>query len=101
MPVSGTFSAFLSWLILDFDRNLQQTLIDPLNWQLRYNNTLWNGTGLNAGLPAPNQVSGNFADSGIPQPPGTLLYYTPPPFDVLGPTGVPAAAFSDFPITVT
>lgn len=100
MPVSGTFSSFLAYLLLNFDRPLQPGPIDPLNWQLRYNSTLWNGVGINAGLPAAHHVSGTFTNTGIPQPPGTFLYYLPPPFDVVSTFGKPAAAFADFPITV-
>lgn len=99
MPVSGVFSTFLSRLTLDWDRALEPGPLDLANWRLRYNNFRWDAISMTAGLPAAHQSTGNFTNTGIPQPPGTALDYLPPPFDVRGVTGVPAAAFSDFPIT--
>lgn len=69
--------------------------MDPTNWFVRVGGFSQNI--VSALAVAPNQVLVTSFGAG-PDPGPDVVSYSPPPFDVVGPTG-PAAAFSDYPIT--
>jgi hypothetical protein len=99
LPVSGVFLPGPKTLRMDFDRALVPGPIDPLNWTVHFGGTKYDGNTATAGFPAPHQVSVSMIAGFPPPAPGQRAYYNPPPFDVQGLNGVPAALFADFPIT--
>lgn len=99
MPISGTFLVFAGVMVLHFDRPLDPAILDKGNWMVHQGGFEWTCVLARSGLPFPNTVEGNFTKTGNPTGPGTSCGYDPPPFDVTGTTGTPAAGFVNFPLT--
>ena len=99
MPISGTFLVFAGVMVLHFDRALEPAILDKLNWEVHQGGWAWSCAVARSGLPFANTVEGNFVKTALPAAPGTRVNYRPPPFDVTGTTGVPAAGFLNFPLT--
>lgn len=78
-----------------FSAPLTPAVLNPANWFVRDGN-FWRTT-LTAVAAAPNVVT--LTEVGFaPNIGPDIVTYTPPPFDVTGPTGI-VAAFADFPLT--
>lgn len=79
-----------------FTTELQTRLLNLENWQIKANRVLWQTEDAGAQY---TRVKGG-ARFGVPTGPGSTVSYSPPPFDVRSLADVPAAAFTDFPLTV-
>lgn len=82
---------------ITFDRPLAAGPLAAANYFMRAGNVIWGA--LTAGA-SDNQVTGSAEPGGIDVG-ADIISYTPPPFDVTTPLGLPAAAFADFPLVVT
>lgn len=85
-----------------FDQPLSVAVLDPTNWTARIGN--WHRGFSNAAVfnapPYTRLDCWNWYNLGVDAGPD-VINYAPPPFDVVSsPGGVPAAAFSNFPLTV-
>lgn len=86
-------------LTLAFDRLLTVGPLAVANWTAIAGPNQWVATSIGVEAGSPSAVTGTFVISAA-SPPGATVTYAPPPFDLLGATGTPAAAFTNFPITV-
>ena len=85
---------------VDFDRLLVVAPLDPGNWSVRVNNLRHAVSAAGAGPPGFPSVTITYQPPGFPDVGPPVVTYNPPPFDVVGdPDLVPAAAFTDYPIT--
>lgn len=85
---------------IDFDRLLVVGSLNTLNWSARVNNLRHAVSAAGAGPPGFPSVTITYQPPGVPDVGRPVVTYSPPPFDVVGdPDLVPAAAFTDYPIT--
>lgn len=102
VPVSATFSIGPSQVVVNFDQALVPGALNAANWQAEANIGAGNRKFDPVGAPqaVASRVQFIAADVGV----GFLVNnvrYQPPPFDVVGlVSGMPAAAFPVFPLTV-
>lgn len=97
VPVAATYTVATTCFCVTFDRPLSAATVDPTNWL--FNTPAGGRGGLAPVVAAGCTVSGPTAVGVVLGPPNTCRY-TPPPFDVLSSTGVPACRFVDFPVTI-
>ena len=96
-PLSATLEfATGDWSVL-FDKALQAGVLNEANWTFFASGSPFLGDSATA---AGNVVSGA-STIGIPGPGDDVANYAAAPADVLSLTGLPAAAFTDFPLVVT
>lgn len=97
VPIAATLVFATGAWTCTFDRPLQPAVLDFSNWALRATATIF--------LPTSASASGSIvtgASTGSIIDPGPdVVAYTPPPFDVLSLPGLPAVAFTDFPLVVS
>lgn len=94
-PASATWAGGSDYLIVTFDRVLEKGVLDFGNWTARHTNVTWTCTAASAA----GRIVTCTMLAGVEDPGAQICHYAPPPFDVLSAFGIPAAAFSDFPIT--
>jgi len=98
VPVKATDIALACQI--DFDRPLVPGVLNLANWSVRHSNTRYAMFDAGVGPFQPESVVIHYIPPGVPDPGPDVVTYSPPPFDVVGdPDLVPAAAFTDFPIT--
>ena len=97
IPLAATLVFATGAWTCTFDQPLQAATLDFTNWAMRASGTIF--------LPTSASASGSIvtgASTGaIPDLGPDVVAYTPPPFDVLSVPGLPAVAFTDFPLVVT
>lgn len=97
IPIAATFIVATSAWTCTFNQPLQPGALDTGNWTLR-------ATG-NAHTAATATAAGSVVSGvmGLPvaDPGADVVNFAPPPADVLSLTGLPAVAFTDFPLVVT
>lgn len=99
VPDAGTFIPASMQLRLHFDGPLTAGPLSAGNWTMNHGGFLLTCVVIVAGAPGPNYVQGTFVNSGTSgKPPGTRVYYDPPPFDLLSAAGVPAKRIDGFTI---
>lgn len=96
-PIAATLADPSGVWEVTFDRPLQPGALDAGNWVFRANNLAW---AANTGTAVGSRVMGTSTSGGIDVG-ADVVSFSPPPFDVLSMTAVPAAAFADFPLVVT
>lgn len=97
-PLSATINATSGVWSVQFDSDLVPGGLDAANWTIRANDTAYDVVAASAN---DAQVVGasNAGDENIG---ADVISYSPPPFDVVeSVNNLPAAAFADFPLTVT
>lgn len=97
LPIAATLEFGTGAWSVTFDRFLAAGALDPSNWTFRatdFEFTAGTATALGT-VVSGGSVLGK-ADVGA-----NVANFAPPPFDVVGPTGIPAVAFTDLPLTVT
>lgn len=97
IPIAATFVVATTAWTCTFDQPLQPGVLDAANWTLRENS---NARTASTATAASNVVSG-LMGLGAADPGADVINFAPPPADVLSLTGLPAVAFTDFPLTVT
>lgn len=95
-PISATYAGGAAQLIVTFDEPLiAAPFLVAANWTIRLNGYLQQfGSGSASG----DVVTINRTDN-VVDPGPDVVSFTPPPFDVVGVSGVPAPAFLGFPVT--
>jgi len=83
-------------LTVQFDRLLNPGPVTMSTWSARFNNNLYWSTGAGSVLGAVASVA---MAVGLPDAGPDVCHYTAIPPDVISTYGVPAAPFSNFPIT--
>lgn len=96
-PIAATLSTTTGLWTVTFDKALQPGVLDFTNWFFRAANTAWLGDFATAA----GAVVAGTATQGLEDLGPDVVNFTPPPFDVLSLTGLPAVAFADFPLVVT
>lgn len=97
LPISATIDEITGIWSITFDRPLTPAALAIANWTIRAANTFFNVTAASSsGL----IVSGS-SDTGDEDLGPDVISYAAAPADVISTRGIPAAAFADFPITVT
>jgi len=97
VPVVAHFGA--PYATVEFDRRLTGGPISTGNWFVRVANLQKNITNVDVEGHVPRLVDVLCSVGGIPNAGPDVVSYSPPPFDLTSLTGIPAAAFADFPIT--
>ena len=97
IPIAATLELLSGDWSVTFNRPLQPGSLDSGNWTFRASGQLFITPTATAAGPV---VSGT-ATAGLPDLGPDVVNYAPPPFDVISVTGLPAAAFLDFPLVVT
>lgn len=97
LPISATINEITGAWSVTFDRLLTAATLAIANWTIRAADTIFDVTAASA---AGLLVSGT-SDTGIEDAGPDVISYAAAPADVLNLTGQPAAAFTDFPLTVT
>lgn len=97
LPIAATYVVATTAWTCTFDKPLQPGALNAGNWTLREND---NARSANTATAAGSVVSGTM---GLPvaDPGADVINFAPPPADVLSLTGLPAVAFTDFPLVVT
>ena len=96
LPLAARFVAATNRWSVTFDSVLESGALDAGNWRIDIVGSQFTAT---TAIASGKSVSGD-STLGGPGDPSDTVRYTPPPADVLGLNGVPAAAFSAFPVTV-
>lgn len=94
-PTAADYSALPHFVDVTFDRELRTATLDPGNWLARWTNKRYAAVT----AAAAGQVVRFTLNAGVDWPGLNIVNFTPPPFDVLSKRRIPAAAFSDFPLT--
>lgn len=97
IPIAATFVVATTAWTCTFNQPLQPGVLDAANWTLRENSQARTASTATA---AGNVVSGVMG-LGAADPGSDVINFAPPPADVLSLTGLPAVAFTDFPLVVT
>lgn len=99
LPIGATYSVGGCLLTVTFDQPLTPGLSAAQNWYHTSKNgppvILWNAV---PAIIAGNTVAATMAAAVPPGPLTGTCQYKPPPFDVLSDRGIPAAAFTDYPV---
>ena len=96
-PVAATYSVLAQSFTVTFNRNLTPGILNGLNWTMRPGGFLRVGNVVSA---LANVVSGT-TNPHILGPALDTIQYAPPPSDVLAARdSTPAAAFTDYPLTI-
>jgi hypothetical protein len=98
VPILATLHAVNFHLTIQFDRDLESPIPAGITagarrLDLRATYTAWL-------LTAPDTIEATVADSVVPDVGDDMAFLTVPPTGVRSLSGVPAAAFTDFPLTI-
>ena len=96
-PIAAALNTGTGAWSCTFDKLLQPGVLNPVNWSMRGTGDIWLPTSASAAGPT---VSGASAIS-IPNAGPDVINYAAVVPDVCSLSGLPAAAFPAFPLTVT
>ena len=97
VPLAAHFYGAIA--TVEFDRFLTSGPLDVSNWFVRYGGLSKTVNAADAEGHVPGILDLYLLAGGVPNPGPDVVSYSPPPFDVVSRTGIPAAAFADYPIT--
>lgn len=97
VPVAATLVFATGVWSCTFDQPLQPAVLDFGNWAMNATDTIF----LPSSASSSGSVISGASAASIISPGPDVITYTPPPFDVLSVPGLPAVAFTDFPLVVT
>lgn len=101
LPIDATASTGTKLFTITFDRPLTPGPVSAGNWVAEANLTTgprnWNPLAQPVATGSVVTFTGDDTGASLG---GPTISFEPPPFDLLGVTGVPAAGFTDFPLSI-
>lgn len=97
LPIAATLVIATGAWTCTFDKPLQPAALNFANWTMRASGDQWAATSATSS----GAVVSGVALIGLASAGPDVIFFTPPPFDVLSLSGLPAVAFADFPLVVT